>query len=153
MWIVIWRNFLTSAPHLPSGFSSVMRYLKKRKGSHHTCISLSSSLVKRVKHPGEWGGFKEVLFRHGKVGWVRNSWMHGWGRGWRTAMWFVNGGHGTPRTFPKNKQRTVKKNQDQWLRIKGRKHTRNRLGCQDIVWEQEEQTYWNVSHMWCQCLL
>ena len=46
---------------------------EKKKGSHHTCISLSSSLVKRVKHPGAGGGFTEVLFRHGKVGWVRNS--------------------------------------------------------------------------------
>ena len=39
-----------------------------------------------------------------------------------------------PQDFPKNKQRTVKKkHQDQWLRIKGRKHTRNRSGCQDVV--------------------
>lgn len=60
MWIIKLGNSpdFHIALHLPSGFSSIRRYLKKRKGSHPACVGLSSSLAKRVKPSWNRGGPK-----------------------------------------------------------------------------------------------
>lgn len=82
MWITLWRNFpdFYIAPHLHSGFSSVIRYLKKKKGSHYTFVGLSSSMAKEGEAPLVGGRVQGVLFEHWVAGWANSPGVHCCGR-------------------------------------------------------------------------